>query len=103
MRLIRLGLSTSAFLTLLAVPAALSAQVIVRDPCWDCRMRDDIDRRLDRERLARERAEDRARDRAFDAQDRARRLEDQRIERDLSARIRDEARSIQRQDQMRDI
>jgi len=103
MRLIRLGLSASALLTLLAVPSAVKAQVIVRDPCWDCRIRDDIDRSLERARIARERAEDRARDRAFDAQDRARRLEDQRIERERSTRIREETRSIGRFDQMRDI
>ena len=102
MRFIRLGLSAAAVSSLLAAPVALSAQIIRPDPCFECRIRDNVDRQIERQRLARERAEDRVHIRAFDAQDRTRRLEDARLQRELSSQLRAEARELTRRDQIRD-
>ena len=90
MRFQRLTLSFAAALTLALTPAAARAQGIVRDPCvsrWDyCSRRDDI------ERLAR----DRAFDRELRADERATRLDDARVERQIDAQFRAEARAESR-------
>jgi hypothetical protein len=90
MRFQRLSVSCTAALTLALTSAAARAQGIVRDPCfsqWDyCSRRDDI------ERLAR----DRAFDRELRAEERARRLDDTRMERQINAQFRAEARAESR-------
>ena len=87
MRFNRLGLSFAAALTLALMPAGAHAQVIIRDPCFDrgdsCWRRDDFDR-IQR---------DRALDRAARAEERARRLDDARMEREINAQFRAEARA----------
>jgi hypothetical protein len=90
MRFQRLSVSCAAALTLALTPAVARAQLIVGDPCfspWDyCSRRDDI------ERLAR----DRTFDRELRAEERARRLDDARMERQINAQFRAEARAESR-------
>jgi hypothetical protein len=87
MRFPRLILSLIAAPVLAVVPAALSAQIVVRDPCFytrdDCLRRDDVARG----------ARERALDRAADAEERTRRLADARQDRDLGIRVRDQLRA----------
>jgi hypothetical protein len=104
MHFTQLGLSGMAALTLLglaAAPAAVQAQIVTPEPCWNCRRIDDFDR-LDLARVARERAEERARDRTAQAEERARRLADARSDREFEARMRADDRARDRTAQLRD-
>lgn len=87
MRFHRLGLSVAAALALGLAPARSGAQIVEYDPCFY--LREDCYRRLDASRIARERALDRA----MEADARARRLADERWERDFERSVRaDESR-----------
>lgn len=88
MRFQRLALSLSAALTVGLAPAVARAQVIVRGPCFS--RWDDCPRRIDFDRVERERM--RSIEREVQAEARARRLDDARWAREASERVRAETR-----------